>query len=442
MPFSLLHISDIHFGPHIRCGDDLLAAASKLADEVAADLSRLGLLPVDAVVASGDFTQRAEREEFVATEQFLRSLSGAIETPIGSFVIVPGNHDIAWYAPGSCLPSPAPNLRSEAKAGYEEFCRRLRGDGTTKVVPVCNADVALFRGQNPPVAIVGFNSARFEDPRTAGLGYVGEGQILELLLAIREQGVDENWIKIAVLHHHLVPVLDINLKELLKPKEERKFTMMSDAPTVLNFLLADGFGLILHGHMHTAFCAIERRAALSHFPRVPAGEILVHGAGTLGMDESEGDRENHFSVVSVSPRRVLIDSISRRIVPHATPPPAKSLRTTIDLRRSQELLELPRKAYIKHMRVREDARETWLDMDALARGNAAFGARFKIEVRAVWAAIGESGAEPQFTRLFEKALAEFSAATLKLHETELETTQLTFLQYFLGLMERHKRQNG
>ena len=58
-----------------------------------------------------------------------------------------------------------------------------------------------------PGVFVGLNSARFEDQPTAGLGYVGEGQILEPLRDIRERGVDSGWRKIAVLHHHLVPVM-------------------------------------------------------------------------------------------------------------------------------------------------------------------------------------------------------------------------------------------
>jgi 3',5'-cyclic AMP phosphodiesterase CpdA len=76
---TILHISDLHFGspyvPHV--GESVLRAAREL--------------PADVIVASGDFTQRARREEFVAARAFLDRLP---KLPV---VVTPGNHDVPLY---------------------------------------------------------------------------------------------------------------------------------------------------------------------------------------------------------------------------------------------------------------------------------------------------------------------------------------------------------
>lgn len=75
---TILHCSDVHFGPPHRP-----IAAAALADLVAAER------PV-ALVISGDLTQRAKPAQFDAARAWL----GQITVPT---VIVPGNHDVPMY---------------------------------------------------------------------------------------------------------------------------------------------------------------------------------------------------------------------------------------------------------------------------------------------------------------------------------------------------------
>src|SRR4051812_48378566 len=76
---TLLHISDLHFGPHYlpHVGEALLESASALRPDV--------------IVASGDFTQRATEEQFAAAREFLDRL------PPAPRVVCPGNHDVPLY---------------------------------------------------------------------------------------------------------------------------------------------------------------------------------------------------------------------------------------------------------------------------------------------------------------------------------------------------------
>ncbi|MCP4512721.1 MAG: 3',5'-cyclic-nucleotide phosphodiesterase, partial [Fuerstiella sp.] len=72
----ILHLSDLHFGPPFvaEVGQAVLRIAHRLN--------------IDAIVVSGDFTQRAKEEQFQAAREFLDRL------PDVPRLYVPGNHDV------------------------------------------------------------------------------------------------------------------------------------------------------------------------------------------------------------------------------------------------------------------------------------------------------------------------------------------------------------
>src|SRR5689334_179320 len=76
---TLLHVSDLHFGPPYvtEVGEALQSFAAQLAPT--------------AIIASGDFTQRAKAEQFAAARAFLDRL------PRVPLVVTPGNHDVPLY---------------------------------------------------------------------------------------------------------------------------------------------------------------------------------------------------------------------------------------------------------------------------------------------------------------------------------------------------------
>lgn len=71
------HISDLHFG----------RTDPAVVEALVAELNRD---PPDLIVASGDFTMRARRKEYVAARAFLDRLTAP-------WIAVPGNHDIAYF---------------------------------------------------------------------------------------------------------------------------------------------------------------------------------------------------------------------------------------------------------------------------------------------------------------------------------------------------------
>ena len=76
---TLLQISDLHFGPPYI--EKIGEAALRIAPE----------LKPDAVIVSGDLTQRAKREQFEAAKEFMSRL------PDVPRLVIPGNHDVPLY---------------------------------------------------------------------------------------------------------------------------------------------------------------------------------------------------------------------------------------------------------------------------------------------------------------------------------------------------------
>ncbi len=79
MTTKLFHISDVHFGVEDR------AALASVAEAVVRERP-------DAVVCTGDLTQRAKHSEYAAAAEWFASLG----VPIW---LDPGNHDMPYYSP-------------------------------------------------------------------------------------------------------------------------------------------------------------------------------------------------------------------------------------------------------------------------------------------------------------------------------------------------------
>ena len=76
----LLHLSDIH------CGRPFVEQHMEAAFAVAKSM------PFDAIVLSGDLTQRARKHEFLQA----RAILGRLEK-IAPTLVIPGNHDVQWW---------------------------------------------------------------------------------------------------------------------------------------------------------------------------------------------------------------------------------------------------------------------------------------------------------------------------------------------------------
>lgn len=193
---SLLHISDLHFGP------PYVASVGESLQEMA-----VALQP-DVIVASGDFTQRAKRAQFDEARRYLDRL------PAVPKVLVPGNHDVALYRVIERFMRPF-DLYRELISPELDGVRHLDG-----------------------AVIVWLNST---SPRRA----ISNGRIhLDQLdfCARALDSVPRETVKIVVAHHHFMPAPDFERDQTM-PKARR----------ALDLFVKLGVDVILGGHLHRAY---------------------------------------------------------------------------------------------------------------------------------------------------------------------------------------------
>jgi small GTP-binding protein len=91
-PIRILHLSDLHFDSKT----DPIAKLQPLFADLHDKDGGLGFERLDYLVVSGDFTMRANPNEFELARQFVSGLIEEFELTAERCIIVPGNHDLSW----------------------------------------------------------------------------------------------------------------------------------------------------------------------------------------------------------------------------------------------------------------------------------------------------------------------------------------------------------
>ena len=258
---SLLHVTDIHFGPPFL--PDRAAAVMELA------ASRIP----DVLVASGDFTQRAKRHQFEAAAEYL----AGFDVPV---VVTPGNHDIPLYRVWERILSP-----------YGLYRRYIRQD----------LDEVYEIGR---MCLVALNSTRPSRPTTGKL----RGSQLEF--ARRAFAATSADTRIVVTHHHLAP-----------PPDFDRTRVMSGARRALAGFTEMGVHLVLAGHLHRAYIG----DSLDFFPgrRREAGIVIVQcGTTTSSRGRGRERLKNSLNWIEVSREQIVVthylwSDAERRFRPHS-----------------------------------------------------------------------------------------------------------------------------
>lgn len=239
--FRILHLSDLHFGPPYvpHVGEAVLQLAPQLAPDV--------------IVISGDFTQRATREQFAEARQFLDAL------PAVPKITVPGNHDVPLYR--------VAERWSDPHSLYREYI-------SEELDSVFRCDQAI---------IVGLDSTA---PRRA----ITNGRIYQRQLELCTEAFAEasdGPVRIVVAHHHFAPAPDY-LHDQTMPKARRAVRQFVD----------QGVELILGGHLHRAYIG----NSLDFYPGNHRDRgIVIAQSGTTTSRRGRGrEREkNSFNLIGV-----------------------------------------------------------------------------------------------------------------------------------------------
>ena len=238
---TLLQISDLHFGtPYLpRVG----AALQRIAPGLRAD----------AIIVSGDLTQRARPEQFRQAREFIEQLPGL------PWLAIPGNHDVPLYRIWERIADPL--------GAY----RRHIGPDDDQVMELDDAVIVALNTTAPH--------------RTIARGQIGREQIEFTRRALAN--VPPSAFRVLVAHHHFVGAPDrLHDRNMIGGRRAMKA------------FIEMGVDVILGGHLHRAFIG----NSLDFFFEGPRdrGIILVQSGTSTSRQGRGRERErNSFNLVEI-----------------------------------------------------------------------------------------------------------------------------------------------
>ena len=222
---TIAQMSDLHCGsPHF---------VPSLLERAIAEINELR---PDVVVISGDLTADGFRQEFQTAREYIDRVE------CERLVVIPGNHD-------------------SRNVGYVHF-EELFGERST------------FMEVNG-VSIVAIDSTEPDLDH----GVIGRGRYRW----IEECFAGDAYLRIFVLHHHLLPV----------PGTGRERNVVHDAGDALECLQRADCHLVLSGHKHVSYAwRLE--------------DLFVVNAGTVSTTRLRGKTKPCYGLIEASPERVSI----------------------------------------------------------------------------------------------------------------------------------------
>jgi 3',5'-cyclic AMP phosphodiesterase CpdA len=249
---KIFHCSDLHFGK------------PAVPEQIAAIEAIIQKGDFDVVAVSGDLSQRSRAGEFLRAAVFLRDAERVSRT-----IVVPGNHDVAWWR--------APlGLGSRDKI-YETYRKYVSRD----LEPVLRVD---------GVTLAGLNTSHGVTRRTLTLnlrdisilGDVTRGQLARLREVFDSSPAAD--ARVVVMHHNPV-------KGELSQRHGLKRTKK-----ILGAFAEMGVDVVLCGHDH--------QEAIHYIEHTKRGTI-ISTAGTVSS-RSRGGRPSSVNVIDIQPQTIEV----------------------------------------------------------------------------------------------------------------------------------------
>jgi 3',5'-cyclic AMP phosphodiesterase CpdA len=223
----LAHISDVHFGRE----DPTLVAGL---------LEALAQARPDAIVVSGDLTQRARKSQFRRARAFLRAM------PRVPHLIVPGNHDVS-----------ATNLIDRLARPLKRYRRFIANDLTPFV-------------ETPALAIAGINTVRLLSRKD---GRINRAQVATACDQLGRATPES--FRVVVTHHPM----DL-------PMEDLKHPLVVRSAAAMQAFSAARVDLFLSGHLHTGQTVVT---STRYGKTQPHFSAVVAQAGTAVSTRTRGE---------------------------------------------------------------------------------------------------------------------------------------------------------
>lgn len=309
----ILHISDLHFTSSSR-KEPVWGQQTGIFGNIAEEIDKiflnhlkrfLGRFSEDQwpkiVIVSGDLVEKGGHEigEFARATQFLSDLASVLKISEQKRIfVVPGNHDVNWYKGVDIEQRFEDYFNAVEKFSSPELSRRglkLHHEDLSNIVQDISLELTLFISPTysgvPDETVneikrrvselqekirevqAGVDAEIHEDFKLLDIAAIGADQRRQIQTS---NHADKEPIRIAVLHHHLLPDNQLEVSQ---------FESVVDAGRTIDELIANKYDLVLTGHKH------NRR--LVHL-RNANGAIDVYTSPSLFKDEGRG-----FTIIDV-----------------------------------------------------------------------------------------------------------------------------------------------
>lgn len=254
-PLSLFHCSDLHFGhPAVPAQYEALEA---LIQE----------RRYDVVAVSGDLSQRARAGEFQRARVFIQRAER-----VSRVIVVPGNHDVAWWF--------SPLRLGSDRALLHKYRTYISDD----LEPVLRVPGAVIAGLNTSHGVL-LETLTWNPRDISIIGYVGADQLDRLRATFAAAPPGE--LRVVVMHHNPV-------KGELSQRHGIKHTTR-----VLGELAEMGVDLVLCGHDHQEAV---------HFVEHTRKGTVVSTAGTVS-NRSRGGRPSSVNSIQVADDAIEVTTL-------------------------------------------------------------------------------------------------------------------------------------
>jgi predicted phosphodiesterase len=305
MPTRIAHLSDLHFGGEFDEG--IWRAVSETVINENPHL----------VIVSGDLVDSPDPDHLYRAKKELEKLGADAKAKL---FIVPGNHDvfylgndivkgrIGWFdyifkeggVPGSRVLSGKTGFAGGSGrhlAWVPQMLRNFLGgygkEEDPAVPPTSRAgpsEPEIFELTDLGVLLALLDSNAADQPVGFATGSVLSEHILKLDSRLK-QITTPHLVRIAVVHHHVLPV-SYTVGKLVGGEP---FMVFHNAGTVLDMLARHRFDLVLHGHKH-----LTQFARIDFAPHTAEGyPIAVAAAGSACLRTPNNPRGNSFNLITV-----------------------------------------------------------------------------------------------------------------------------------------------
>ena len=255
----ILHASDVHFGkPHRPVVAEAILHLVQDQDP-------------DAIVISGDLTQRAKAREYQAARSFLNRFA---PRPV---VVTAGNHDVPLYRVWERLFAPYRNYRRYI-GNEHDLVLDVSGAKDHAALPAAGpAHASASARQRGGARFVALNSSA---PHSA----IVNGRLTGAQLSFAAKAfadADPHDLRVLVVHHNL-----------LRPDDGEPVHTLPEARRILCAIKEWGVDLVLSGHIHRAHLGWGRCASSGD----REGGVPVVTAGTSSSSRGREPETGRNSV--------------------------------------------------------------------------------------------------------------------------------------------------